>query len=481
MKYISNFEIEELSILGACGCNLNCKYCQAAQSTNEYSKQLQIKSIEALKDGTYLQNIKKVMKKLEVDPLNIQKISFWGQEPTLVLEYFTDNLAKLFEMCPNINRFFTSTNGMAHMDKIINFLKTFDTLTKRQSFIFIQISYDGDYGTDYIRRGNSKIVYNNLEYLIKTLNTIYFKNLNININVHGVISDEFINHFNNDYKKIEQYFIDSNEKIQILADLNLNKNVFIKNTIDFSSELPINTSSIDGIKWNNFINICQLINKNHEENDFNDSIEGLLFIPRKAKRSLLEILHCSNLDEALDKILSLSSEELSQYNKNLSSLLYCGEKTGSLKLLYNGTLANCQAAIFDTDPQYINTNDKIGSIKQFVASHYNYINPLTDKEENIKNCCFLFETLSTSTFFYVYNQIVSLLCNLREVHQISTMFNNNKFLMKTALVLTATHFCFFNSLISTGSYFFRDSGFLRRYCNGIIEKIVEEKNDNDVD
>ena len=61
------------------------------------------------------------------------------------------------------------------------------------------------------------------------------------------------------------------------------------------------------------------------------------------------------------------------------------------------------------------------------------------------------------------------------------MFNNNKFLMKTALVLTATHFCFVNSLISTGSYFFRDSGFLRRYCNGIIEKIVEEKNDNDVD
>ena len=61
MKYISDFSIEELSIIGACGCNLNCKYCHSAQAVNEYSKQLQEQTIKALKDGSYLQNIKNVM------------------------------------------------------------------------------------------------------------------------------------------------------------------------------------------------------------------------------------------------------------------------------------------------------------------------------------------------------------------------------------------------------------------------------------
>lgn len=477
MKYISDFSIEELSIIGACGCNLNCKYCHSAQAVNEYSKQLQEQTIKALKDGSYLQNIKNVMKKLEVDPLNIHKISFWGQEPTLVLEHFTKNLKDFFELCPNINEFFTSTNGMANTDKIIDFLKTFDNLTKKHSFICIQFSYDGDYSTDNVRRANSKVVYNNLKYLIETLNTIHFNNITIALNTHGVISNELINHFNNNYKEIEQYFIQANEKIQYLTNLNLNKSVFIKNTINFSSELPINTSSIDGINWSNFIKICKSIGEHYPEinNPDKDSIEGLLCLPRKAKKFLLKNLECSNLDEALDKVLAFSNKELKNYNRNLTPFLYCGEKTGSLKLLYDGTLVNCQSSLYDTNPEYINTNDKIGIIKQFAANHHNYINPLKDKDEDIKNCCFLFETLSVSSFFYVYNQIVSLLCNLREVHQISQKFNNDKFLMKAALLLVPIHSCFFNSLISTGSYFFRDSGFLRRYCNGIIEEVLEEK------
>ena len=32
---------------------------------------------------------------------------------------------------------------------------------------------------------------------------------------------------------------------------------------------------------------------------------------------------------------------LKNYNRNLTPFLYCGEKTGSLKLLYDGTLVNC--------------------------------------------------------------------------------------------------------------------------------------------
>ena len=71
------------------------------------------------------------------------------------------------------------------------------------SFICIQFSYDGDYSTDNVRRANSKVVYNNLKYLIETLNTIHFDNITIALNTHGVISNELINYFNNNYKEIE--------------------------------------------------------------------------------------------------------------------------------------------------------------------------------------------------------------------------------------------------------------------------------------
>jgi hypothetical protein len=66
-----------------------------------------------------------------------------------------------------------------------------------------------------------------------------------------------------------------------------------------------------------------------------------LCLPRKAKKFLLKNLECSNLDEALDKVLAFSNKELKNYNRNLTPFLYCGEKTGSLKLLYDGTLVNC--------------------------------------------------------------------------------------------------------------------------------------------
>lgn len=85
MKY-SNYlqnKITNISLITTCGCNLNCNYCMAAKSLNSHSKELAQATEQALIDGTFLENTKKVFKKLEINPIDVKDLNFWGQEPTL--------------------------------------------------------------------------------------------------------------------------------------------------------------------------------------------------------------------------------------------------------------------------------------------------------------------------------------------------------------------------------------------------------------
>lgn len=86
MDYKYFEEIDAISLVCACGCNLNCKYCLLDQSIQgDASKNLQKITIEALKNGTYLDNIKKIFNKSKISTTRIKYLSIWGQEPLLIL------------------------------------------------------------------------------------------------------------------------------------------------------------------------------------------------------------------------------------------------------------------------------------------------------------------------------------------------------------------------------------------------------------
>ena len=97
MNYLKNGDyIKGLSLLTSLGCNLNCEYCYIAKSVNANSHNLQKATMEALSNGTYINNVKAVLEKLEQSPKAIDSISFWGQEPTLTLNLITEPPRRLF-------------------------------------------------------------------------------------------------------------------------------------------------------------------------------------------------------------------------------------------------------------------------------------------------------------------------------------------------------------------------------------------------
>ena len=98
-------------------------------------------------------------------------------------------------------------------------------------------------------------------------------------------------------------------------------------------------------------------------------------------------------------------------------MIFCGNMRGGLKIMYDGTLVNCQSLIFDTIPENIkDTNDNIYYTKKFIANHKGYINPLKDSEENIRDNIYLYEIMNQESYFYNYQQVATLLYNLALAH-----------------------------------------------------------------
>ena len=105
-------EIVGLTLVSAVGCNLNCEYClieKSVKDKHDKVKELQEKTIEAFKDGSYLENIKKTLMRLGTSPSRIEVIQIWGQEPTLTLNHLTDNLSDWLNVFTKANRFLSAS------------------------------------------------------------------------------------------------------------------------------------------------------------------------------------------------------------------------------------------------------------------------------------------------------------------------------------------------------------------------------------
>ena len=115
-------DIRAISLVSSCGCNLHCKYCLIENTLNNCSANLQHETIKALNDGTFLNNVKGIFKRLNLDRYKIECFTLWGQEPTLTLHLLTDHLEDWFNYFPNINHIDYSTNGMDFPERTVNFI-----------------------------------------------------------------------------------------------------------------------------------------------------------------------------------------------------------------------------------------------------------------------------------------------------------------------------------------------------------------------
>ena len=238
MIYTDDLAINSLSLITSLGCNLSCEYCLIAKSARETHLNLseyQQKNIQALEDGSFLNNTKLILNKLNQGRSQIESISFWGQEPTLTLEHITNHLQEWCDAYPNWKEGLFSTNGQAYADKIINFLIT------------IQFSWDGEFATNNIRKASSDKVKETYMQVISALNDVKFHKLQLTTTTHGVLSFELLNQLDTTDKILDFY----NAGGLWLADidnLNHNQSVYIDPNISLAIESPTNANIEDGLK-----------------------------------------------------------------------------------------------------------------------------------------------------------------------------------------------------------------------------------------
>ena len=473
-------EIIGLTLVSAVGCNLNCEYClieKSVKDKHDKVKELQEKTIESFKNGSYLENIKKTLMRLGTSPSRIEVIQIWGQEPTLTLNHLTDNLSDWLNVFTKANRFMFSTNGMNFTNKILDFIKTLDDNLKHRGKFELQISFDGIDQTDNLRKASSELILSNTKYLINKLNEISLKNLDVMIQFHGVLTADMVRKLNST-DKIQDYALSNAKIINELYDLNSNLNVEIVDGISFSQEMPQKASKEDGINLANFYRL-------------GSSIDASLFRNRIGTNLWNGLVETANINwnnflgRPFTNIENFLEEVLTSYNditkiQNFSSQMYCGANYDGLKIMYDGTLLPCQNHMYEIDPDSIVDDGTIeAGTKKYLAKFNGYINVLKDTDLKIENNLNMYQSLRQSSYYYTFSQVFSLMYYCMLSNQIDATYKTDldKMLLHAA-ILAAIHQCSYNNIVMTGSALNKWTGMIRLYCNGYLDYVVNRYREN---
>lgn len=474
-------DIKGLSLITSCGCNLQCSYCRIAESVNSDSARLQKETIQALQDGTFLNNVKESLFRIHQSPAKITNIAFWGQEPTLTLHHITEHLDEWMAAFCNVDNIMFSTNSMAYGDRVIDFLKTLDQVIDHHIQVNIQFSWDGDESTDEIRLADSSAIYKNITNIVEACNLLSFKNIEVFFNFHGVISLDLLSRLTT-AEKVANYYKNLCLWGSHFHELNNNPRVHLPPDVGLALENPIDASTMDGIHLANFVRMSQQIDRfyfkdigyynygnSHIDTLFNQYITQFTNILNWARHEF----GVHSFEELIDQM----AMDLTIYKKvcnHCNSVLYCSNGISELKLMYDGTCINCQNSIFDRDLQFLSDEDTLrNQVKKTLASRDYFINLLTDSDEVLMKYFDLFTQTKISCFAHSFKSVLNLMMFLIENKQISLIYSNYNKLLVAAFQVALCNCCHYNNQMTTGSMFLRHTGQIRFFCNGFLELINE--------
>lgn len=463
-----------ISALISPGCNLQCSYCEMAKNTKpEDKKQLWIDNQKALEDGTFVANIVKTLRRLK-QPINIiDSMEFWGQEPTLTLPIITENWKNWTDNLPGIKKVFFSTNGMTDSDIIFDFFKSVDENSSHPMFLGVQISYDGKYGEEEIRGGDSDYILNNFIKLQEKINNYCFKNVKeITFNTHAVMSVKLIEHLNSIYK-IEEYFNEYEIFLDKLYSVANNKIIHWAPAA-FLSQNCYSATTQDGINFDNFIKMVNTVKKrgkypltlNINDEDF---VMALCGYGGDDLYENISIGKYKNFNDFINKFLSLEKDHPYMFNSAT-----CSASVGDLKIMYDGTFLQCQNLMFDTKMDINLLGDTVSEwSRYYLLNKGQLVNGITSSDEELNKYFYYINQLQgSSRMFATINSLCNLiyLCSING--QIDPSYKDDKSKIKRhAFILSRILNCPYNCQVLTGSTFLRQIGEIRQFCNGALDRV----------
>ena len=469
---------KSLTLISSESCNLNCSYCVIAKSINKEQKIAENEKIKAsFNDGTYLNNIKKISKKYNLNPYELKHLELWGQEPTLTLNEFKNAFKGFYDFFPNLDSFYFSTNGVAFPNRIVDLAKHMDEIVDKPFDFGFQISYDGYEATKNLRGIKPEIIIQNVETIILALNKIEFKNLKINVSFHNVLSAAIINKYggSDEYNDEFYKYLDELSSLGMHFHLmNTNANVVVHNLFTPGIEVPYNATAQEGKNLCNFIEKATQIGKNLD-------VQWWIHILYKFNEYLEYTDKQNNLDVFPVITSYLPTEnEYDNYVKSLSTAMGCGSNYDDVKIRYDGTILHCQNGIsFLQMADYADKEELTYNIHKEIVPRKYYPNLLKDEDElEVYKSLQRGHLFRTSSFPFIVSEVLNLMIILLKCNQIDESYNDYTKLFSHALKLSQIFICWDNNLNTTGSGFGKLAGEIRFYCNGFLDIVVQAEKDS---
>ena len=462
-------QINNITFISSESCNLHCKYCEIAKNATSSHKEENEKLDIALQSGSFVANFKRFFQEYHINPNQIDTVDLWGQEPTLNLQYFNDQLINILTWLPNCETIFFSTNGMAFHEKIIDCAKIINKFleeennSNRKIQLKIQFSFD-DLKENISTRGiDSQIIIKNIRTILEYFNNYQLcSKFSIFFQFHAVITlDRIKNELNKD--DVSKHWIDLDNIINDLYLLNKNKNILIGTYVFSAFQTPFNATSDDGRIVAKYIKKCLLIdNKNFKRNA---SAQKMLpfFIHQKANEANIDFFDIYSYGQNL-----INNKE------NINYQFACDIGIHNIKMRYDGTIVFCQNSIFNLLEKDL--KDKVGSeydLYKLQLKKHIYPNVITSTKEDIFN---FINRFNNSHFYYqfAFVQMVNQMYLLIKNKQVDESYEKDpeKIFRHISYILN-TSSCWYNNCMQTGSLYTNTFGTLRFYCNGLLD-IIEK-------
>lgn len=470
-----NTYIDCISLVAACQCNLSCEYCLIAQAAANHknSHKIQVENIKALQDGTYIKNILAVLKRLHQSPSQINGLQIWGQEPSMVIKYLTENIDDWLNAFPKLTTFMFSTNGMDYGEDVANFAIELDKHTSKFMSFELQLSYDGYFGQDSVRKGASDKILENVRVMAKKLNDYNYKHISIQINPHSVFSIDLAHELTT-VEKATQYVDSLDNFVTMLNELCFNRNIHVGG-VSVMGQTGSNATTEDGLAYAQAIRTIELVKMRRPHSQYLLTSPGVrLQIYGAIPKLLYEyVVRYGSLENLVDYSLENPKDAC-------CNIGYCSTVNHDLKIMYDGTVLTCQNYLFDTmEDDLVNADPEEQTLEQQCKSYfmekYHRVNFVTGTDEEIQRMLDFHSTISEQNFVYSgINSTANMIYLMAECGEVSEsyLYDLNK-LKRHAYVIASSDTCYANMLHASASVLIKSCAQIRLLCNGALDLLDE--------
>jgi len=457
-KCYKDYKVVAAELFSSAVCPLKCKYCYIPKTN--LMKQLNQELIKELKIGSFIVDLK------EIYGENLEALGLWGAEPTITLKLIEKRIPELINNFPKIKTISFSTSLITNPDIILSFVKKLAKENRKIDFQ-CQISLDGPaFITDINRiKGASKIVPQNLFYLIEKINHLDFKKLKVIFSFKSTLTKDNINLFNKSDSKIKKYF-DYFENI-FVEYKRKNKNRNLKLIPSSPPSLSVaKYTKVDGENLAKFFKKLRFINQENKEKKYWRHVGESLNVYTYRFKKLIDFQ-----DEIFIK----------------PSMFSCSAGDSNFALNMNKNLNLCHRMFFLSDQNYLDSiisqvNLKNWDVDLFKKGTIDFIN--SRYNVNIRNTKDIIRMLYVLRNYHDFTRFkisstVAILKELAIAGQCKKSYlKDDNLAILFALFINSAFCCPAENLLNTGTTYITPVSSIKIFANGAFLEVLKDYEEN---